>query len=262
MTRKSTSSHTHVTMRPYRRTAPASSSRSVKDYEICTRYTLVRDSDQVVVATYDAGCQIFLGGTEQVVEIQPGRTINQIVDCNANPTDPICAQLIAAADSGPSTRACPTGDQSAGTAYAGIGANSSLFGPTPQGDQGNEAYGWIYTNSQTGAFKYDPPTVVGLSPEGTAQLPPFTTYPGGWQPYGWYHTHPYNTDLDSSQTNGPSHFSATDFAALGYGLVMYVGVRDTDNADSGGTGLATRFYSYNKSTGIETLVGHVGSGGC
>jgi len=256
-------SGTHTTKYFYRRISSTSTGREVKDYLLCTRYTVTRDRDGAVMATYDAGCQYVSGGYDQVTEVPPpgNGTVTQVIDCNSNPTDPICAQLIASVNNSPSSKGCTNQDQSAGTAYAGIGPDSSLFGIPPAGDQGSEAFGWIYKNSSTGIFKYDQPSVSGLDANGHATLPTWTSYPG-WELAGYYHTHPYDPGLGGNQTSNGSHFSSQDLSNLFPNEVVYVAVRDTDSGDSGGGGLATRFYSFNNSTHTESLVARVGSGGC
>lgn len=163
-------------------------------------------------------------------------------------------------DPGPPTTACPTENQSAGTAYAGIGSSSSVFGDIgsdTSAPYGKEASGYIYSDGN-GNFKYDPPTVSNLDAGGNTNLPREGNY-AGWTTVGYYHTHPHQPGTDPTQTENGLHFSSKDITALGTGQTGYVAVLDSlGTVDA--TNPQVRFYSY--SNGTEKLLGTVGSGGC
>ncbi len=168
----------------------------------------------------------------------------------------------APASPGPPTKSCNTNNKAAGTAYAAIGATNPVFndiGSNANAPYGQEASGWIYADEQ-GDFKYDPPTTTNLNASGETTLPPQGNYPG-WTVTGYYHTHPHQPGADPTQTQDGLHFSQADINSLDAGQIGYVAVLDSiGTADEQNP--QVRWYSYNKSTRTETLLGNVGSGGC
>ena len=162
----------------------------------------------------------------------------------------------------PPSKSCPTRNQAAGTAYAGLGASNPVFGSIGSNSSapyGQEAAGWIYSDDN-GNFRYDPPTITNLGQNGETSLPVVGSYTG-WFAVGWYHTHPFNPNISSTQLDDVTglHFSQQDISATPAGTVAYVAVLDSlGSSDSP----VVRFYSYDPSTNKETNIANVGSGGC
>ncbi len=157
----------------------------------------------------------------------------------------------------------PNTNKMAGTSYKQInGSTPGIFNDPPPGSNGQEAYGYIYTDG-SGNYGYDSATYVNLT--GTEASIPSANYYPGWSPVGFYHTHPHKSGTDPTQTdiNTGLHFSPqdTNFAANNPTLTMYVAVLDSISTEDAGNP-QVRWYSYNASTKTETLQGTVGSGGC
>jgi hypothetical protein len=165
----------------------------------------------------------------------------------------------------PPNAGCPSAPQTAGKAYADIGAGNPVFNnpdPNSNAPNGTELYGYIYTND-AGGYRYDPPTSVNLTNGRDAPINGPNTYPG-WRPIGLYHTHPHGGG-ETSQTDQETgnHFSPTDIAtANANGYPIYVAVQDTLAQNDLNENPQVRWYKYDPATGQETLMNTVGSGGC
>ncbi len=166
----------------------------------------------------------------------------------------------------PPNPGCGTAGQTAGKAYADIGAGNPVFNnpnPNSAAPQGTELYGYIYTND-AGGYRYDPPTSVNLTAARDTAVQPPGNYVG-WRPIGLYHTHPHDPNGGTSQVDiiTNNHFSPLDEeTARSNGYPMYVAVLDTLNGNDPNENAIVRWYKFDPATGQETLVSSVGSGGC
>jgi hypothetical protein len=162
----------------------------------------------------------------------------------------------------PANTGCPgSRDQTAGKAYAQIGGTNPVFNDPPANSNGQEMYGYIYQNGNQ--FAFDSPTTLNLTSGNDAGIPPPAEFPD-WTPVGLYHTHPHHSDVDPTQVDvrTGNHFSPTDVAtATEAGYPIYVAVLDTLSSNSSETPVV-RWYKYDPTTGKETIMNLVGSGGC